>query len=201
MPDKPRDLPVLSFPSAQAWEAWLAERPADAKGVWLRLAKKGSGIAGPSKQEAIDGALCHGWIDGQIDRGDATSWLTRFTPRKAGSRWSENNRSRALALIAEGRMQAAGFGEIERAKADGRWDAAYASQGRITVPDDLQAALDADEAASRFFAGLDSANRYAVLYRIHHARTPQARARQIETSVAMLARGETFHPRRGKPKA
>jgi uncharacterized protein YdeI (YjbR/CyaY-like superfamily) len=167
--------------------------------VWLKLAKKGTGIATVSKTKAIDTALCYGWIDGQLDKFDECYWLTRFTPRKAGSKWSRINRDRATALIARGRMRPAGTFEIERAKADGRWNAAYAPQSTATVPDDLRSALGLVPDALRLFDRLDSANRYAILYRIHNAKGPETRAARIEKFVAMLARGETIHPMRVKP--
>ncbi len=195
-PDAPETrsgLPILAFPDAAQFEAWIAAQPADSPGLWLRLAKKGSGVASVGKSEAIDAALCHGWIDGQLDRYDESSWLIRFTPRKARSKWSEVNRKRALELIEAGRMRAAGLAEIERAKADGRWDAAYAPQSRAQVPPDLQAALDANPAAAAFFATLKGANRYAILYRVGDAKRPETRARRIEQFVAILARGETLH--------
>ena len=190
----PDDLPILAFESATAWEAWLAEQHATAPGVWLKLAKRGSGQASVTYAEALDVALAYGWIDGQKGRSDAAWWLQRFTPRRPSSRWSRVNRDKALALIEAGRMQPAGMREVERARADGRWDAAYASQRTMTVPDDLRAALDANPAASAFFATLDGANRYAVLYRVQDAKRPETRARRIEKYVAMLAAGEKLHP-------
>ena len=190
----PDDLPILAFETPAAWEAWLAEHHATAPGVWLKLAKRGSGHASVTYAEALDVALAYGWIDGQKGRSDADWWLQRFTPRRPSSRWSQVNRDKALALIEAGRMQPAGMREVERARADGRWDAAYASQRTMTVPDDLRAALDANPAASAFFATLDGANRYAVLYRVQDAKRPETRARRIEQYVAMLAAGEKLHP-------
>ena len=191
-------LPTLEFATAQAWEAWLAAQPHDAPGLWLKLAKQGSGKASVSKAEAIEGALVHGWIDGQIDRLDEDWFLTRFTPRGPRSSWSANNRAKAEALIKAGRMAPRGLAEVEKAKADGRWAKAYPSQSKAEVPPDLQAALDAEPRAQAMFDGLDSANRYAVLYRVHQAKKAETRAGWIEKLVAMLARGETIHPRRGK---
>ncbi len=159
----------------------------------MKIAKQGSGIAGLTKAEAIDAALCHGWIDGQLAKYDAQYWLIRFTPRKARSKWSEINRARAIELTEAGRMAAAGSVEIEAAKADGRWDAAYAPASRATVPPDLQAALDRNLKAARFFATLTGANRYAVLYRLGAVKKAETRARKIESFVAMLERGETLH--------
>src|SRR3954469_10335287 len=186
-------LPIIGFAEADAFDAWLAREPRDSKGLWLKLAKKGAGVANLSKAEAIDAALCHGWIDGQLDRYDAAHWLIRFTPRKRASKWSEVNRSRALELIAQGRMRPAGLAEIEAAKADGRWDAAYAPASTAQVPPDLQAALDASPEAASFFATLKGANRYAILYRIGTAKKEETRARRIADFVAMLERGETVH--------
>lgn len=186
-------LPILAFADAAGFDAWLAAAPADSPGLWLRLAKDGSGQASLSKAEAIDIALCHGWIDGQLQPYDRDWWLTRFTPRKRQSKWSQKNCERAEQLIAEGRMAQAGHAAIAAAKADGRWDAAYASARRITVPDDLQVALDANPEAAAFFATLTGANRYAVLYRIGAVKKPETRARKIADYVAMLARHETLH--------
>jgi uncharacterized protein YdeI (YjbR/CyaY-like superfamily) len=193
------DLPILSFSNAAGFESWLFNQPRTTRGLWLKIAKKGSGVLSLTKAEAIDVALCHGWIDGQLDKYDAHCWLIRFTPRKPRSKWSELNRNRALELIDAGRMTAPGLSEIEAAKADGRWNAAYSPASRATVPPDLQAALDANTKAASFFATLTGANRYAVLYRIGTAAKPETRARKIATFVAMLERGETLHPneRRG----
>ena len=195
-----RDLPVLAFKSQPAWDEWLASRPATAKGLWLKLAKKSSGVASVSKAEAIDTALCHGWIDGQLGSFDDDFWLIRFTPRQSTSKWSEKNRSRALELIAQKLMRPAGLREIDRAKKDGRWDAAYAPQSAAEVPDDLRAALAVNRKAGRFFEQLDGANRYSILYRIHTAKKPETRAARIATFVAMLAQGKTIHPQKVKPK-
>jgi uncharacterized protein YdeI (YjbR/CyaY-like superfamily) len=193
-----RDLAVLAFKSQKAWEAWLASQSADSPGLWLKLAKKSSGIASVSKPEAIDTALCHGWIDGQINSLDDTYWLVRFTPRQSASKWSEKNRARALELVALKRMRPAGLREIERAKKDGRWDAAYAPQSTAEVPDDLHAALAKNKKARAFFEALDRTNRYAILYRIHAARKSETRAARIEKFVAMLVAGETIHPQKSR---
>jgi uncharacterized protein YdeI (YjbR/CyaY-like superfamily) len=185
------DLPVLGFDDAAAWEAWLAA-PSE-PGVWLKLAKKGNAASALTKAQAIDGALIHGWIDGQPALFDAAWSLLRITPRRARSRWSQINRARALELIADGRMAAGGLAEVERAKADGRWDAAYAPASRIEVPADLAAALDAEPKARAFFDTLTGANRYAILYRVGDAKRAETRARRIAQFVAMCARGETLH--------
>ena len=188
------ELPVRSFSSSAEWEAWLAAQPLTSKGVWLKLAKSASNIASVSKQEAIDAALCHGWIDGLLDKFDADYWLVRFTPRRPKGKWSQINRARALVLIKLGRMQTAGMKEIERAKLDGRWKAAYAPQSKAKVPEDLQRALDRNRSARRNFDRLDRINRYAILYRVHDAKRPETRAQRIKQYVTMLSRGETIHP-------
>jgi uncharacterized protein YdeI (YjbR/CyaY-like superfamily) len=189
-----RDLPVIAFKSQQAWDAWLTLQPAQSMGLWLKLAKKSSGIASVSRPEAIDIALCHGWIDGQLDSFDDDYWLIRFTPRQGTSKWSEKNRARALELVELGRMQPAGLNEVERAKKDGRWSAAYAPQSTAQVPDDLLAALAKHKRAKSFFEALDSANRYAILHRIHTAKKPETRIARIEKFVAMLIEGKTIYP-------
>jgi len=194
-PEIRSSLPILAFADAAAWQAWLAAQPRQTPGVWLKLAKKSAGAASVSKAEAIDSALCHGWIDGQLNPYDEHWWLIRFTPRKARSIWSEKNRIRAGELIAAGRVAAAGQAEIDAAKADGRWDAAYAPQSTIAVPDDLAAALAAEPGARAFFDELESANRYAILYRVHEAKKPETRAARIAKFVGMCARGERMHPK------
>jgi uncharacterized protein YdeI (YjbR/CyaY-like superfamily) len=193
------DLPVIAFKSQQAWDTWLASRPADSKGLWLKLAKKSSGIASVSKAEAIDTALCHGWIDGQLDSFDDDYWLIRFTPRQSTSKWSEKNRVRALQLVALKRMRPAGLQEIERAKKDGRWDAAYAPQSTAQIPDDLRAALAKNKKAKGFFEALDRTNRFAILYRIHDAKKPETRVARIKKYVTMLIEGKTIYPLKPKP--
>ena len=186
-------LPVLAFRDLESFERWLAIQPEDTRGAWLRLAKKTSGLTSITKAEAIDAALCHGWIDGQLDKYDEVSWLTRFTPRRAQSKWSEVNRTRALELIDAGRMAPAGLAAVEAAKTDGRWEAAYAPASRAEVPPDLQVALDRSPSAAAFFATLTGANRYAILYRIGTAKKPETRTKRIAQFVAMLERGETVH--------
>jgi uncharacterized protein YdeI (YjbR/CyaY-like superfamily) len=194
MPKARSDLPIMLFLSSAQFDAWLAEQPLSSNGIWLKLARKGSGIASVSQPEAIECALCHGWIDGQLDRFDEHHWLIRFTPRKPKSKWSEKNRTKALELIKQSRMTAAGLAEVERAKADGRWDAAYAPQSTATVADDLQQALDANPAAQDLFNRLDGTNRYAILHRVHTAVQAKTRASRIEKFVTMLAKGETIYP-------
>ncbi|WP_176074302.1 YdeI/OmpD-associated family protein [Brucella intermedia] len=186
-------LPIVSFADQIALESWLAEQPSDSKGAWVRFRKKGSSIASVTKAQAIDSALCYGWIDGQLDKYDVDSWLVRFTPRRPRSKWSDENRKRALELISAGRMQSSGQLEIDKAMADGRWEAAYAPASKAEVPTDLQTALDANPKAAAFFATLTGANRYAILYRIGAVKKAETRARKIRDFVSMLERGETIH--------
>jgi uncharacterized protein YdeI (YjbR/CyaY-like superfamily) len=183
----------LRFASQRAFEAWLRRHHASSDGVWLLIAKAGAGEATVSYAQAVEAALCYGWIDGQKKALDDQHWLQRFTPRRERSLWSKINRAKAQALIQSGRMQPSGLAQIERAKADGRWDTAYDGARSAAVPDDLQAALDARPKARKFFATLDSANRYAVLWRVQTAKKPETRAKRIDTLVAMLARGEKIH--------
>jgi len=189
-----QDQLVISFESRDAWEAWLAEHHASSPGLWVKVAKKGSGIATVSYSEALDVALCYGWIDGQKDKLDGDYWLQRFTPRRPRSKWSRINRDRVAALLAGGAMKPAGLREVERAKADGRWEAAYHGQRAAAVPDDLRRELAGNAAAREFFATLDSANRYAILYRLQEAKRPETRARRLKTFVAMLSEGKKIHP-------
>ncbi len=185
----------LTVADASAWRAWLAEHHERSPGTWLVLAKKGTtDPTSLSYAEALDEALCHGWIDGQVRRRDEATYRQRFTPRRARSIWSQRNVRNAQRLIADGRMQPAGLAEVERARADGRWDAAYAGSASAEVPADLAAALAAQPAAQAMFDVLTSQNRFAVLFRIAGARRGPTRARRIEQFVAMLARGETLHP-------
>ena len=189
----PADLPLLDLPDRSAWAAWIAEHGESSPGVWLKLARKDGGGASVTHAEALDVALCHGWIDGQKGAIDERHWRQRFTPRTPRSRWSKRNRRRAEELLARGEMAPAGVREIEAARADGRWEAAYDSPATAAVPPDLQAALDRDPAAAAFFAGLDSANRYAILYRLQEARRPETRARRLEKFLAMLREGRRIH--------
>jgi uncharacterized protein YdeI (YjbR/CyaY-like superfamily) len=189
-------LPILAFDSRPAWDAWLEAQPITSPGIWLKLAKAASGIASVSKQDAIDCALCHGWIDGQLQPFDARYWLVRFTPRRPKSKWSRINRERALELIKAGRMRAAGLRAVEAAKQDGRWERAYAPQSRAAVPDDLQLALNRDGEAKRYFDQLDSHNRYAIIYRVQDAKKPETRAHRIGKYVSMLSRGEVLYSKK-----
>ena len=187
-------LPVISFKTSAAWESWLRAEHASSPGVWLKIAKKSADAHSVSYAEALAIALCYGWIDGQKGRLDDDYWLQRFTPRKPGSRWSRINTEKAAGLIEAGWMQPAGLAEVERAKADGRWAAAYEPQSTSTVPDDLEAELARNEPAREFFETLDSANRYAILYRIASAQRPATRAQRIARYVAMLAEHNKIHP-------
>jgi uncharacterized protein YdeI (YjbR/CyaY-like superfamily) len=193
MTEKRSGLPVLSFEDQRSFERWLAAQPTDAVGVWIKFAKKAATRATLTKAEAIDAALCYGWIDGKLEKYDNHHWLVRFTPRKSRSKWSALNRNRALTLIEEGRMRPAGFAQIEAAKADGRREGAYAPASRAEVPIDPQKALEDNPKASAFFTTLNSRNRYAILYRIGNVKKAETRARKIEEFVAMLERGETIH--------
>lgn len=188
-----KGLPIIAFASQAEWEGWLEIEHENSPGLWLKLAKKDSGIASPTYAEALDVALCYGWIDGQKASFDESFWLQRFTSRRAKSKWSQRNCARAEELIELGLMQAAGLREIESAKQDGRWDAAYEPQSAAQVPDDLQSKLDENPQAQAFFDTLDSRNRYAILYRIQDAKRPETRARRIEQFVAMLSEGKAIY--------
>ena len=188
------DLPIMTFETPRDWESWLEEHHTDSPGIWLKIAKKAAAVPSVTYAEALEGALCYGWIDGQKAAFDDGYWLQRFTPRRPKSIWSRVNRDKVMALIDAGRMQAAGRAEVERAQRDGRWEAAYESQRTITVPDDLASALAENPKARTFFETLDSANRYAILWRIQTAKKPETRAARIATLVAMLANGEKIHP-------
>lgn len=190
----PDDLPVLPFADADAWEAWLVANAA-AKGVWLKIAKKDSGHATVTYAEALDIALCHGWIDGQKRGFDAAWFLQRFTPRRAKSLWSKINVGHVARLTAAGRMRDGGLREVEAAKADGRWDAAYDGGRNMEVPPELAKALSLakNRKAKAFFETLNAANRYAVCWRVQTAKKPETKAKRVETLVAMLARGEKLH--------
>jgi uncharacterized protein YdeI (YjbR/CyaY-like superfamily) len=188
------DVPILLFEHQRTWATWLAKNHATSSGLWLRLAKKASGVQSLSYSEALEVALCYGWIDAQKRSESANAWLQKFTPRSKKSIWSGINREKALALIKAGQMKPAGLKAIEGAKEDGRWDAAYDSPSRATVPTDLQAALDGNARAKAFFATLDGANRYAVLFRIQTAKKAETRARRIHQFIQMLERKEKLHP-------
>jgi uncharacterized protein YdeI (YjbR/CyaY-like superfamily) len=188
------ELETLTFVDAEAWGRWLAAHHESSPGVQLKIAKKGCPEPSVTYAEAVEVSLVWGWIDGQKGAIDDWWWLQRFTPRGPRSPWSKINRDKALALIASGAMKAPGLAQVDRAKQDGRWDAAYASQSRAVVPEDLAAALAANTRAARFFETLEARNRYAILYRVDTAKKPETRARRIATFVAMLARHEKLHP-------
>lgn len=191
------ELPELVVTDAAAWQAWLADHHGDESGVWLVLAKKGT--TEPTSltyDQALDDALGHGWIDGQVRRRDPSTYSQRFTPRRATSAWSKRNVAIVERLLAEDRMHAAGLAEVQRARSDGRWEAAYAGPATIEVPADLTAALVRAPSAQAMFETLTSQNRYAILYRLHTAKRADTRARRLEQYVAMLARGDTIHPQR-----
>ena len=187
-------LQVMSFETQHDWETWLKEHHTDTKGIWLKLAKKAAGTPSVSYAEALDSALCYGWIDGQKATFDDKYWLQKFTPRGARSIWSKVNCDKATALIAEGRMQPAGLRQVELARSDGRWEAAYESQSKITIPDDFQRELDKNQRAKEFFSTLDSANRYAILFRIQTAKKPETRSARIQKFIEMLAQHQKLHP-------
>ena len=189
------DLPDLIVKDADEWRRWLGAHHSESPGVWLVLAKKGTvDPTSISYGEALDEAICFGWIDGQLGRRDGATFRRRFTPRKARSPWSQRNAAIAERLIATGRMHRSGDDEVRQAKQDGRWAAAYAGQASIAMPDDLAAALRANPRAQAMFEKLTSANRYAILYRIGNAKKPETRSRRVELYIDMLARGETIHP-------
>ena len=188
------DLPQIAFASAAEWERWLESNHAASDGVWIKMAKKGSGIESVRYPEVLESALCFGWIDGRREPLDDRRFLQRFTPRRPRSKWSRINREKVERLMADGRMRPAGHAEVERAKADGRWEAAYEGQQRISVPDDLQRELDALPEAKAFFDGLNSQNRYAILYRLQDAKRPETRERRLRKFVAMLEAGEKIYP-------
>lgn len=188
------DAPIIAFTSQDAWRDWLDAHQDDQNGVWLKIARNGSGVASVTRDEALDVALCYGWIDGQARSLDDTYWLQRYTPRRPRSKWSQINTRKVEALIAAGKMQPAGYREIERAKADGRWDAAYAPVSEATVPEDLQRALDENDAAKEFFATLDSRNRYAILFRVQDAKRPATREKRIAEFVTMLSEQRKIYP-------
>lgn len=187
------DIPTLPFESKKKWADWLAKQHNKSNGVWLKLGKKGTGIPSVTYEEALDVALCYGWIDGQKKGFDNQFWLQKFTPRGAKSIWSKINTEKAEKLIAGGEMKPAGLKAIEAAKQDGRWDGAYESQKNISVPEDFLSALEKNKKAKTFFATLKSANRYAFLFRLKTAKKAETREKRIRQFVEMLEKGETFH--------
>jgi uncharacterized protein YdeI (YjbR/CyaY-like superfamily) len=193
-PHAPDDKPILSFDDKKAWLKWLDKNHAKSSGLWLRLAKKGTGIKSVTRDESLDVALCYGWIDGMAKSEGDETWLQKFTPRTKRSIWSKRNRELVQRLVESGEMQPAGLAEIERAKADGRWEAAYDSPKNIAVPDDLEKALRGNKKAKTFFESLDSRNRYAILFRIHTAKKAETREKRISQFVEMLTKNEKIYP-------
>ena len=189
----PTDLPVLGFPDQAALEAWLETEAATAPGVYVKLAKKGAGVPSVTYAELVESCLCFGWIDGRSNRLDDRFYLQRITPRRARSVWSQKNVDAVEALILAGRMRPTGLAAVDAARADGRWDRAYAGSATITVPDDLAAALAAEPAAQKEFEALDGANRYAVLWRVHTAASDATRAKRIASLVQLLRDGGRLH--------
>lgn len=185
-------LPIVELPDQAAWEEWLERHHTEQPGAWLKFAKKGTGVTTVNYAQAVEGALCFGWIDGQAARLDDTYYLQRFTPRTARSKWSQINREKATALIEQGRMRPAGLAQVKAAQADGRWEAAYASPAAATVPDDFQRALDAHPQAAAFFATLSGSRRYSFLYRLHQVKRPENRARRIEQYIELLSQGRAL---------
>ena len=192
-----KDLPILEFPDRDGWERWLEANHESSSGVWLKIAKKGSGATTVTYPEALEEAIRCGWIDGRKGPHDDLFWLQRFGPRGPRSKWSQVNRRKATELIEQGRMKPAGIAQVEAAGQDGRWEAAYAPQSTVTVPEDFREALGASPAAREFFATLKSSERYSFLYRIYDAKRPETRARRIRQYVAMLSEGNTIHRRPG----
>ncbi len=187
------ELPVKSFSSARQWASWLRKNHDTAPGIWLRLFKKDSGVVALTYAEALDEALCYGWIDGQVKKHDEASWIQKFTPRTRRSLWSRRNVERADKLVAEGRMQPAGLQAIEAAKADGRWTQAYDSPKNMTLPEDFLKALAKDKKAYAFFETLNKANRYAIAWRLQTAKKPETREKRMKNILEMMSRGEKFH--------
>ena len=193
-PKSPDEKPVLAFKTKKSWASWLEKNHNKSSGVWLRLRRKTANHKSLAREEALDTALCYGWIDGQAKSEGEETWLQKFTPRGKRSIWSKRNREKVQALIQTGEMQPAGLAEIARAKKDGRWEAAYDSPSKITVPEDLQKLLDKNKKAKSFFETLNSRNRYAILFRIHTAKKPETRAKRLKQFIEMLERKEKIHP-------
>ncbi len=188
-----KEPPIIAFPSAKSWEEWLAKNHNLSSGIWLRFFKKTSGVTSVSYGEALDAALCYGWIDGQIKKYDEKSWLHKFTPRRPRSLWSNRNREHVERLIASGKMQTAGLRKINEAKEDGRWEAAYDSPSKMTVPQDFLEELGKNKQAKAFFATLNKANVYAIAWRLQTAKKPETRQRRLKMMLEMLAKGEKLH--------
>lgn len=192
MADK-NDLPIIAFDTPDAWEQWLAQHHVASHGIWLRFFKKGSGVTSVTFAEALDGALCYGWIDGQAKKYDDKSWLQKFTPRRPRGLWSKRNREHIERLLQAGRMQAAGLEQVEMAKADGRWEKAYDAPSTMQVPEDFLQALAENEKAKTFFETLNKTNTYAIAWRLQTAKRPETRARRMQAILEMLENGKKFH--------
>ncbi len=193
MKDTLNNIPIVSMKHQQAWAAWLKKNYTASAGVWLRFYKKDSGAVSISHNEALDEALCYGWIDGQLQKYDEQSWLQKFTPRRAKSIWSKRNAERALQLIKLGRMKPAGLNEIEKAKTDGRWERAYDSPAKMTFPDDFLKKLSKNKKALNFFESLNKANKYAIAWRLQTAKKPETRQKRMVQILEMLSQGKKFH--------
>ena len=187
------ELQIIPFESASIWEQWLLQNHGDERGIWMQLAKKASGIVTVTYDEALDVALCYGWIDGQRKSQDNDFFLQRFTPRRSKSLWSKRNVAKVLNLIEANRMQPAGLAEVEAARQDGRWQAAYDSSKDMVIPEDFLLALQPNEKAAAFFATLNKTNLYAIAWRLHTAKTPETRSRRLGALLEMLENGEKFH--------
>ncbi len=199
------DIPILPFATARKWQQWLSRHHGQTDGVWLQFFKKDSGTRTITYAEALDEALCYGWIDGQKKPCDEASWLQKFTPRRTGSNWSAINVGHAERLIKEGRMQESGMQQVEAAKKDGRWQQAYDGQHSASMPEDFLSALAKDKKAAAFFATLNKANLYSIAYRLQTAKKPETREKRTQLILEMLAKGESFHPQKparatGKPE-
>ena len=194
MPSPRSSFDILAFKSSSAWAKWLSANHERRDGIWLRFYKKASNVASVSYAEALEEALCFGWIDGQVKKYDADSYIQKFTPRRTRSVWSKLNVARAVRLIEAGRMRPAGLRQVQAARQDGRWEDAYDAPSRSSVPDDLHAALAKNKKARAFFETLNKTNRYAIIWRLQTARKPETRARRLKTIVAMLAKRQAFHP-------
>lgn len=187
------DLQIIAFKSPIEWERWLAKNHARSKGVWLRFFKKDSGVVSTTHAEALDEALCYGWIDGQLKKYDEKSWLHKFTPRRAKSLWSKKNIEHVERLTKEGKMKAAGLTEVKEAKSDGRWKAAYDSPSKASIPEDFLSALSKNKKAKTFFETLNRANLYSIVWRLQTAQKPETRDRRMKAILEMLANGKKFH--------
>ena len=191
--NKGKEMQVVSFASAEEWRTWIAEHHAKSNGVWLRLYKKDSGEKTVSYAEALEEALCYGWIDGQVNKYDATSYIQKFTPRRPKSIWSKRNTEKAERLIQEGKMEKAGMHQVELAKADGRWQQAYDSYKNMKVPEDFLQLLSKNEKAKTFFDGLNKANQYAIAWRLQTAKKPETREKRLKEILQMMSEGKKFH--------